>query len=41
MIGPQQFDGMPEADTSRLHNPVDDGAAGLARAETVPQILLR
>lgn len=41
MIGPQQFDRMTEADAPRLHHPVDDRAAGLARAETVPQILLR
>src|SRR5208282_1375225 len=41
MIGAEQFDRMAEADALGLHYPVDYRAAGLAGAETVPQVLLR
>jgi hypothetical protein len=41
MIGFEQLDGMAEADAARLDDPVDDGAAGVAGAEAVPQILFR
>ena len=32
--------GMAEADAFGLHDPVDDGAAGVAGAQAVPQVLL-
>jgi hypothetical protein len=37
----QKFDRVTEAHTAAAHDPVDYRASGLARAETVPQVLLR
>jgi len=40
MVFPPQIDGVAEADAAAAHDPVNYGAAGLAGAETVPQVLL-
>src|ERR1035441_2542364 len=41
MVGPQQLDGMAEADAIGPHHPVDGRPARVAGPETVPEVLRR